>query len=70
MISEPAIRPRGRLLRIVDVVRETSLHRATIYRLVKSGSFPRPLRLSPRRVAWAERDIEEWKITASSPAPS
>lgn len=51
----------GRLLSLKDVVRETSLHRATIYRKVASGTFPSPRPLGGRRVAWREVDVESWK---------
>ncbi|MFN3819841.1 helix-turn-helix transcriptional regulator [Blastomonas sp.] len=51
----------GRLLSLKDVVRETSLHRATIYRKVASGTFPSPRPLGGRRVAWREADVESWK---------
>tara|TARA_B110001454_G_C12328087_1_gene270684 strand:+ start:23 stop:232 length:210 start_codon:yes stop_codon:yes gene_type:complete len=53
--------PCGRLMSIKDVARETSLHRATIYRKVASGNFPRPRSLGGSRVAWREADIECWK---------
>lgn len=59
-MSEPARSP-GRLLKIQEVVRETSLHRATIYRAIKAGTFPRPRRIGPKRVAWPEAAIEAWK---------
>lgn len=63
--------PPGRLLSIAEVARETSLHRATIYRQVRAGTFPKAIKLGAKRVAWAERDVELWKaqlIAASSAA--
>ncbi|MBK6801684.1 AlpA family phage regulatory protein [Novosphingobium sp.] len=51
----------GRLLRMKDVERETSLHRATIYRGIKAGTFPAPRMIGAHRVAWPEADIEAWK---------
>lgn len=48
------------LLKIRDVARKTSLHRATIYRLIKRDEFPRPLKLSPGRVGWREDEISDW----------
>lgn len=51
----------GRLLKMTEVVRETSLHRATIYRRVATGDFPAPRPIGGGRVAWAERDVEAWK---------
>ena len=62
--------PPGRLLKLKDVVRETSLSQSTIYRWMHEGEFPHPIRLRGRRVAWTERDLEAWKIRAVSEAPS
>lgn len=43
-----------------EVERLTSLHKSSIYRLMKEGKFPKPLRLSTMRVAWRLKDIEAW----------
>ena len=48
------------MLRLAQVVGLTSLSRATIYRLVGSGQFPKPIRLSLGRVAWFKRDVVGW----------
>lgn len=52
--------PRKHLLRIAEVVDAVGLSRATVYRLVDSGRFPRPVQLSPGRVAWVRREVEDW----------
>lgn len=59
-----APRRPGRLLKMSDVVREVSLHRATIYRMIARGEFPRGHLISRGRVAWREADIEDWKQQA------
>lgn len=51
----------GRLMKIGDVSRETSLHKATIYRRIAEGTFPAGYELGGGRKAWAESDIEAWK---------
>ncbi len=51
---------RKRLLRIAEVTALVGLSRATVYRLIDSGGFPRPVRLSPGRVAWVRREVEDW----------
>jgi predicted DNA-binding transcriptional regulator AlpA len=38
---------RRRFMKISDVVSETSLSRATIYRLIAKGNFPTPSRSAP-----------------------
>lgn len=58
----------GRLLKIRDVVAETSLHRATIYREIAAGRFPRARKISPQRVAWPADDVEAWKRGEWKPA--
>jgi prophage regulatory protein len=32
-----------------------------IYRLIKAGRFPKPLRLGANRVAWLETDLKDWQ---------
>ena len=34
--------------------------RASIYRLIAAGQFPRPYSLGARAVAWLESDIDAW----------
>lgn len=59
MASQP--NPCGRLMRIRDVIDQTSLSQATIYRKIAAGLFPKPRPLGGSRVAWSEADIEAWK---------
>ncbi len=33
---------------------------ATLWRKVKTGDFPRPVKLSERVTAWAVEDVREW----------
>ncbi|WP_299939312.1 AlpA family phage regulatory protein [uncultured Nitratireductor sp.] len=32
----------------------------TFYRLMETEGFPRPVKVSPRRIAFVESEIEEW----------
>ena len=50
-----------RLLNKWAVERETSLDITTIYRRMKAGTFPQPVRVGKRRVAWRESDIAAWQ---------
>lgn len=49
-----------RLLSSAVVQDRTSLSRATIWRRVRSGEFPAPLKLGPNRIAWRESDVDNW----------
>ena len=51
----------GRFLTIKDVINETSLSRATIYRMIAKGQFPPSIQISAGRVSWREDAIESWK---------
>ncbi len=50
----------GRLLRLSEVRSRTALGRSTIYRLMRNGDFPEPLKIGDRAVRWRESEIEEW----------
>lgn len=48
------------LLRVRDIVRLTSLSRATLNRLVRAGDFPQAVRITQRVVVWRKRDVVNW----------
>jgi predicted DNA-binding transcriptional regulator AlpA len=48
------------LLNLRDVKRCTTLSRSTIYRLISTNQFPKPLAVSPNRRAWSAQAIYEW----------
>ena len=48
------------LVRRPIVERRVGLSRATIYAKMAAGTFPRPVRIGARAVAWRERDLIEW----------
>jgi prophage regulatory protein len=50
-----------RLLGKRAVEERTSLDITTIYRKMKAGTFPQPVRVGRRRVAWRESDIAAWQ---------
>lgn len=50
----------GKLQRLPLVVERTGLGKSSIYAGAKAGTFPAPVRLSARAVAWREEDIDRW----------
>jgi prophage regulatory protein len=63
-IVEQRAEPRrvaDRLLNKWAVEQRTSLDITTIYRKMKVGTFPQPVRVGKRRVAWKESDIAAWQ---------
>ena len=49
-----------RLLRRVEVERYCQICGSTIYRLIRAGSFPAPIRIGPRSVRWQEHELAAW----------
>jgi prophage regulatory protein len=49
-----------KFLRLPEVRSRVPYSRATIYRLISSGEFPRPYGLGAHAVAWRESDIIAW----------
>jgi prophage regulatory protein len=48
------------LLRIVQVKAKTGLSHSEIYRRIALGSFPAPVPVGIRAVAWVGREIDQW----------
>lgn len=48
------------LARRRQVEQLVQLSRSTIYANVKAGTFPAPIRISARAVAWRLSDVEAW----------
>lgn len=51
---------RMRFLRLAEVRNRVGYGRATIYRLMAAGQFPRSYSLGARAVAWLESEIDAW----------
>ena len=49
-----------KILNPSEVVEKTGLSRVTLWRLEKSGQFPKRVNLTEARVGWAEEEIDEW----------
>ena len=49
-----------RLLRRNEVEARCGIARTTVYRLMRAGQFPEPIRVGQRAVRWPESEIEKW----------
>jgi len=47
-------------IRLAEVLKRTSLSRATLYRKIQDGSFPAQTKLSTRRCGWKESVLQNW----------
>ncbi|MFC4595055.1 helix-turn-helix transcriptional regulator [Sphingobium tyrosinilyticum] len=52
--------PPDRILRLTSVLERTGLSRATLYRKVQAGTFPRQVRIAARCMGWRESAVNEW----------
>jgi len=50
-----------RFLRIDAVLDRTGFSRATLYRKVQQGTFPKQVRIAERCVGWRESAINDWQ---------
>ena len=49
-------------LKINEVRERVSLSKTHIYRLIRAGTFPRPVPLGPRRTAFLESEVQKWML--------
>ena len=49
-----------RFLSAEELERKLGMHRTTIYRAVKAGTFPPGRQLGPQTVRWLESEIDAW----------
>jgi prophage regulatory protein len=52
--------PPDRILRLNTVLDRTGLSRATLYRKVQAGTFPRQIRIATRCTGWRESAVNDW----------
>jgi prophage regulatory protein len=49
-------------LRLPDVKALTGLSKTSLYTMIRDGSFPAPVRLGPRAVAWLRSEVRQWAM--------
>lgn len=59
-----------RLLTRPQVEEVVGLSCASLYPLMESGDFPRPVRIGQRAVRWRAADISDWLDTRPLASPS
>ncbi len=52
-----------RIFRMNELCQIYGFSRSTIYRLIESGRFPKPIKISARAVGWISTDLDEWLAT-------
>src|SRR4051812_25969815 len=49
-------------LRLPEVKAITGLSKTSVYALIRGKSFPAPVRLGPRAVAWVRSEVRQWAL--------
>lgn len=60
---EAAITTKPKVANMKDAVVITSLSRPTIYRMIKAGTFPKPVKLGQRRIGWPMDILTDWVMS-------
>lgn len=62
MPTQPAAAPHERQFWREKQVIATwcPVHRATLWKWIRAGKFPKPVRLGTRTVAWRDEDLRAW----------
>ena len=47
-------------IRLPEVIKRTGYLRTSIYEQIAEGTFPAPIKLGPRAVAWVSEEIDKW----------
>jgi prophage regulatory protein len=58
------------IVRLPDVLARVHVARSTLYRLIRAGDFPRPVKLSGpsgTAVGWRASDVDRWIASRTNP---
>ena len=59
-LSAQEAAPIQRLIRLREIQHRVGLSRSSIYRFMAERTFPKPVHLGVRSVAWVEHEIDAW----------
>ncbi len=60
MIDSETATGAFKLLKLRQVMSITGLARSTVYKYCAENSFPKPIQLGERSVAWVEGEVQGW----------
>jgi len=50
-----------KFLRLPAVIELVGIKRTVIYERIKAGTFPKPIQIGPRAVAWDQDELAQWQ---------
>ena len=48
------------IFRLGDVMAQVGLRKSQIYKMIRAGDFPQPVKLTNKAVGWHRKDIDDW----------
>ena len=55
-----SLEPQITLYRCKSVLEKTGLKRSSLYKLIHLGTFPKPIKITAKAVAWPSNEVEDW----------
>lgn len=49
-----------KFLRLPRIIADYGLSRSSLYELMETGEFPKPIKLGKRSVAWLAAEVDSW----------
>ena len=60
LITPPNLQDEVSFLRLPELKSVTGLSKSSLYALIRAKSFPSPVQLGPRTVAWVRSEVRQW----------
>jgi prophage regulatory protein len=57
---QPNLQDEVSFLRLPELKSVTGLSKSSLYALIRAKSFPSPIQLGPRTVAWVRSEVRQW----------
>ena len=49
------------IFRLGDVMAQVGLRKSQIYKMIRAGDFPQPVKLTNKAVGWHRKDIDDYR---------
>ena len=60
LATQPDFQDEVSFLRLPELKSVTGLSKSSLYALIRAKSFPSPVQLGPRTVAWVRSEVRQW----------
>ena len=60
LFTRPILQDEVSFLRLPELKSVTGLSKSSLYALIRAKTFPSPVQLGPRTVAWVRSEVRQW----------